>query len=187
MKIRISKQRLKFGIIFVSLTLIFAILVYFFFPFPVTEWRYGTAVLKFRVDLRKANEIQALPSCSEIHETFNSRFMHNITIYFQNNSASNVNDYALFAVETAELTYKMTRYFLEQKRIVGIDTQPWNVPGADPLGSVRHPRIYLLSPSTSQTNQVELRNWTLQITGRNLREFDLATAKALICILGIKL
>lgn len=180
MRIVIKKRKLKYTLIFILFILLITLVIFFFSP--VYEWNYKGYMFEFRDNLKDADKVFVEPSCQTIYDTFNNIYVRNITIYFKNDEE----DFGYFQLEVIELSYKLTLYYKINKKNIFVDAAKWNLE-EQPLGSPLHPRFYLIGPSSADRNSVELKNFTVIISGRNLQELDRATVKTMMCIFGIKI
>lgn len=182
MKVSVSKKKLTQIIVFSVLLVIFSSLFYLFWDFsPRNEWLHKGTIFDFRTNLFEANAVEIQPSCESLFIAYHNIYIRNLTIYFP----KDVIDLQLYQLEAVELSLKLNTYNIINGQNIFIDAAQWNVPDGDPIGSIYHPRIYLIGPDLAEKNSVEFFDYTITISGRNLEEFDKATVKTMICLFGI--
>jgi len=151
--------------------------------------------MNFRADLRDADKVIVLPNDAWVRDSFTSQYLRNITIVFKNDSS----DLGLVAIEAAELSYKLSIIYM--KNGIGIVSQseaeegiPDNaiVLSAAPIQDYRNLQgtftgvlIVLIPPSETNVTSIRASNNAVFISGKNDYEFDMATVKLLMVIMGI--
>lgn len=193
MIVKVDAQNLKTLSTFLLVATAFAVLVYGAWAIyttyfePVTSWDYKGVTFSFRSDLRDAVKWLPLDDqvCGTIRSDFNSVHLQNVTLYVKNDEF----DTALLTVEAVQFTSQLAPYYRADPPVpyeVGIKGATWNLE-ADPLGSPTHPRVYFIGPTSARELSVTFENYVLKIQGRSVAELDLATSRALMCVLGIEL
>ncbi|TAL46732.1 hypothetical protein EPN87_04470 [archaeon] len=177
-EVKISTKRIAFSITII----IIAIAFYFFYPYivyqlsPITSYDYYGTHLDFRSDLKEAQKVAVYPDESMIVSTVFAPFMTNLTISFQNTSQNN-----LVGVEAYEVAYKMKTAYIALNRNINITSHLGAVQGSE-----SNPVVILVPPMLANETSVRVSGFTITISGKTQREFDLATDKFLMVAMGIK-
>lgn len=188
-KIKLSKKILIF--IFISLSVVF--LVAFsprFIPKPITAWIYHGQIVRFRNDLRKADKVPVYPGETQVYLDTIHPLVKNVTIAFKD-AGEEENSY--YILEEVEIIFKMTlayRRMLNRYEGKSLEDMPkfnaMPVEGYSNLpGKIQNPIIALVHPKYA--NETAVRNYghVTYISGTTYEDFDLATIKFLMIVLGI--
>lgn len=182
MKTKVRIAFTKNQLIILSIISLFALLgfVYFYFvPKPITVIDYFGNRLVFRQDLREANRIEVYPNEQALRELMDGSQIENITIAYRNTT-----DASYTTVESIEIAYKLRIGYLVQGYDFNISASEFNSL-ENITGERANPIIALISPSMANETSVRVKDSVVYISGRNLKEFDLATIKFLITSLNI--
>jgi hypothetical protein len=175
-KIKISRNLAIFLALF--LIIIFVIVYFKISEYkPLTTINYKGLVLQFRADLREANKIEADEEA--IRKILWDKNIKNITIVFPNSS-----DLELIGVESFEIAYKLRLAYLLEGYDVEIKGKDFSYPFS--FESLPKPSIILIPPSLSNETFVKVEDSLIIISGKDEKDFDLATVKFLIVALGLK-
>jgi hypothetical protein len=105
-------------------------------------------------------------------------FVADLTIAFQNTSQNN-----LVGVEAYEIAYKMRTAYLALNRNINITPR---LADSTAYGTQENPVVFLVPPILANETSVRVTNFTVVISARTPKEFDLATDKFLMVAMGIK-
>lgn len=189
MKVKITTQR-AILLVLILLFLSLFILLYKNLPSQVYSAEYHGVRMNFRVNLKEAKNVPVYPSEYAIKMEIMNPYVENITIAFIPGSGQ---QNAHYAVETFEITNKLATAFLVSSGYLP-NFNVINVTSYQNLtGKIQNPIIALVHPFYSNETSVRLENHVVFIAGKNatssseqLRNFDLATVKFLISVLGIE-
>ena len=179
-EVKISTKRIVFSIAVIAV----AAALYLSYPyityqlFPITKYNYHGTELDFRSDLKEAQKIPVYPNERLVVDTLFSPFVTNLTIAFQDTSQ---NDFV--AVEAYGIAYKMRTAYLATNHNVNITSYATN---SSVYGTADNPVIILVPPVLAGETAVRVSNFTITISAKTLKEFDLATDKFLMVAMGIK-
>ncbi|MEM0333596.1 MAG: hypothetical protein QXX30_04035 [Candidatus Aenigmatarchaeota archaeon] len=185
-KINISIKRVT--ILATTLFIIFAI--YFYYPQiynwykysqPVKKIVYFNVPMEFREDLRLAKNIGVYPNEEIIREIFWNQELNRITIAVLNTT----NETHYIGVEAYEITFKLTSFYT----LNGLSVEIKGKEVSDILelkGNYTNPVIYIIPPVIANEALVRIENYTVFISGKSLKELDLATIRFIITVLGIR-
>lgn len=146
---------------------------------PLTEINYFGVELKFRTDLRKANQIVVYPNEKALVDLLMDPSIRKVSIGFVNTTQNN-----LTAVEGFEISYKLKIAYLVNGynvEIVGRELESYSE-----RGKLREPLIILVPPVDANETSVRVSEFTVYVSGLTKKEFDLAADKLLIVVMGIK-
>lgn len=192
---RVSIKFTKNVVIFVSIAVLIAcvVLAYIFLvPKPITSWNYNGQLVRFRNDLRKADEIPVYPSNIHVKEDLIHPLVENVTIVFKD-AGREENGY--YIVEEFEIVTKMTLAYRNMiNSYAGLTEEDMPTFNAVPVenysylpGMIENPIIALVHPKYANETSVRNEGHVTYISGKNYEQFDLATIKFLMVILGIKI
>jgi hypothetical protein len=168
---------------------------YFYVRFfePITVIDYKGVTVAFRADLREAAKVPVYPGESEIYRDTMHQLAKNVTIVFKDAGESG-NPY--YIVEEVELVNKLRIAYM-----LTFGTQadtgefvPGDIPTFDAQevgsyenlpGKIQNPIIALVHPMYANETSVRNEGHVTYISGRNLKELDLATDRFLMIALGI--
>jgi len=137
--------------------------------------------MEFREDLRLAKNIQVYPNESYLKQVFWRRDIERISLAILNST----NQTNLIGVEAYEITFKLTAFYSLNK--VPIEIKGKEVSNIYELkGNSTNPVIIIIPPSLANETLVRAENYTVYISGKSLKDLDLATVKFLMVILGIE-
>jgi hypothetical protein len=173
---------------------------------PVTVVDFNGEKMGFRVDLRQAEKVEVRPNEAALVAQMvrASRYVNsdgtiifrkplsNVTIVFKStivNGTSGPNTMGWYTVEVTEIIKKMTALYHGKLR-TPINFQVKEVQSYDGLkGSNTAPIVALVHPDLTDRTGVEVDSDNDVVTiygGNSLKDFDLATEKFLMVIMGIK-
>lgn len=179
-KIKLKNALLFSSVIFsVVLAIRFLPTIYRFFT-PITSINYHGHLLLFRSDLKKAKKIPVYPSSEAVKEVMMQPTIKKITIFFQDTE-----DNSLTAVESYEITYILKTVYLVNG--FSVDFSGELVDDFQNIkSSEENPGIVLIPPSLANETFVRIEGYKVIISGKDAKEFDLATDKFLMDVIGIK-
>jgi hypothetical protein len=184
-KIKLTKIKIiAFSIIALSLTIL-----YISFPYlqkwyqstqPITEINYFGVPMKFREDIRLAKNIEVYPNETYLKSIFRSIEIKGITIGILNFT----NETNIIGVEAVEITFKLSSFY-------SLASLPVAIKGKE-IGSLyeisgnsTNPVIIIIPPVIANETFVRVENYTVFISGKTLKDLDLATIKFIAVVLGI--
>ena len=179
-QLRISTKRIAFAVAIIVIVAAF----YFSYPyisynlFPITHYNYYGTQLDFRSDLKEAQKMPVYPNEALIVDTVFNPFVQNLPVVFQDTSQN-----SLVYVEAYEIGYKMRTAYLTINRQVNINSRVVNF---TEQGMLINPVIVLVPPVLANETSVRVSNFTVIISAKTLKEFDLVTDKFLMVAMGIK-
>jgi hypothetical protein len=184
-KIKLTKMKI---IAFATVAILLTFL-YVYYPYlqkwyqsaqPITEINYFGVPMKFREDIRLAKNIEVYPNETYLKSIFRSREIKGITIGVLNFT----NETNIIGVEAVEITFKLSSFY----SIAGL---PVAIKGKE-IGSLyeisgnsTNPIIIIIPPSIANETFVKAENYTVFISGKTLKDLDLATIKFIAIVLGI--
>jgi len=181
-------------IVAVAAALVAAGYVYVRFFEPIRVINYKDEPLEFREDLREAAKVPVYPGESEIYRDTMHQLAKNITIVFKDAGPS---ENAYCRVEILELYSKMTLAYKlafgtvdpETGEIIPSTIPTFNVQNVSSYenlpGKIQNPIIAIVPPMYANETSVRNEGHVTLISGRNLKELDLATDRFLMIALGI--
>lgn len=182
-------QIIAFAIIAFIVVSVFLLYLYTKPPEPVYTVTIDDKVIGFRADLREASKVPVYPNEIALFREIAHQLVTNITIAFKPATG----DQGIYSVEAFEITYKLLRYVYP-----AMGTQPtvnvMEVESFDNLpGKIQNPIIVLVHPRYANETSVRVKDHVVFISGKFSKDptnpyknLDLATAKFLMVILGIK-
>jgi len=198
--IKISKKMLRNVKIFlvvvvaiISITIAYKVSIDFYNSNikEIKMWNYRGNDIGFRADLRKADKVPVYPGETEVYLDTMHPLVKNITIAYKDVEDS---ERGYYAVEAYEITYKMK---IAYSYLVGTDSEgvskipTFNVEVVDQYahlpGKIQNPIIALVHPVYANETSVRNEGHVTYISGETFEEFDLATVKFLMTIMGIEL
>jgi len=183
--IKLTKMKI---IAIVMITLVLTIL-YFSYPYlkewylsmkPITEINYFGVPMKFREDIRLARSIEVYPNETYVKSIFRSKELKSVTIGILNYT----NQTNIIGVEAVEITFKLSSFY-------SLASMPVIIKGkeigsiSEIIGNSTNPVIIIIPPSIANETLVRVENYTVFISGKTLKELDLATIKFITLVLGI--
>jgi len=186
-EVRVKLTKMKI-IAIVMITLVLTIL-YFSYPYlkewylsmkPITEINYFGVPMKFREDIRLARSIEVYPNETYVKSIFRSKELKSVTIGILNHT----NQTNIIGVEAVEITFKLSSFY-------SLASMPVIIKGkeigsiSEIIGNSTNPVIIIIPPSIANETLVRVENYTVFISGKTLKELDLATIKFITLILGI--
>ena len=186
-EVRVKLTKMKI-IAIVMITLVLTIL-YFSYPYlkewylsmkPITEINYFGVPMKFREDIRLARSIEVYPNETYVKSIFRSKELKSVTIGILNYT----NQTNIIGVEAVEITFKLSSFY-------SLASMPVIIKGkeigsiSEIIGNSTNPVIIIIPPSIANETLVRVENYTVFISGKTLKELDLATIKFITLILGI--
>ncbi len=190
-KIRITKNMLIFISVLVCLISLISIYV-IFVPKPITTWNYKGQLVRFRADLRKADKVPVYPGETQIYLDTIHPLVKNVTIAFKD---AGKEGNAYYIVEEFELITKMTLAYRSMlSNYQGLSEESMPKFNAVPVenyanlpGKIQNPIIALIPPKYANETAVRNKGHVTYISGTTYEDFDLATIKFLMIVLGIDL
>ena len=186
-EVRVKLTKMKI-IAIVMITLVLTIL-YFSYPYlkewylsmkPITEINYFGVPMKFREDIRLARSIEVYPNETYVKSIFRSKELKSVTIGILNYT----NQTNIIGVEAVEITFKLSSFY-------SLTSMPVIIKGkeigsiSEIIGNSTNPVIIIIPPSIANETLVRVENYTVFISGKSLKELDLATIKFITLVLGI--
>jgi hypothetical protein len=133
----------------------------------------------FRDSVELANKILTYPNEKVVHELFWDPNITNITIVFK--PISSINPY--YVAEVFELTYKLSLMYR-------LNAMNKNF-GAEPIDSYENIteeknilKIILIPPSIANETYISVDGNRIYVYAKNLKDFDLAIIKVILCAMG---
>lgn len=154
------------------------VIIYLIFTQPLKTYDFYGTKLGFRSDLKQASKIPLYPNDTVIHDILWNQELENLTIVFVNSSEN-----SLVLVEAFEITYKLSLAYNQFDFPVSINAK--EVESYDSLNATDYPLIALIPPSLADETAVRLEDNIIYIKGMTKEDFDLATVKFLMIVLGI--
>jgi len=184
-KIKLTKMKvIAFAILAIASTIL-----YVFFPYlqswyqlirPLTEINYFGVPMKFREDIRLARDIAVYPNETYLKSIFRNKNIERITIGILNYT----NETNVIGVEAVEITFKLsTFYSLVPMKVTIKGKEIGSLYEIE--GNATNPLIIIIPPSIANETSVRVENYTVFISGKSLKELDLATIKFITIVLGI--
>ena len=151
-------------------------------PKPILSVSLNGNTVLFRDDLKEASKIPIYPDEQSVAKFFSNPNVTNITFAFKPFQGEN----GLDLLEESEIIFKTTLLYSQFGYQPSYKAVP--VRTYDQVNSTSSaPTIVLVSPKFANETSVRLENNTLFISGTNQRNFDIATIKFMMTILGIKM
>jgi hypothetical protein len=186
-EVRIKLTRMR--IILFLIVVAFIAIIYLSYPHlqkwyqstkPMTEINYFGVPMRFREDVRLAKNIEVYPNETYIKSIFRSREINGITIGILNFT----NETNIIGVEAVEITFKLSSFY-------SLASLPVAIKGKE-IGSLyeisgnsTNPVIIIIPPTIANETLVRAENYTVFISGKTLKDLDLATIKFISVVLGI--
>jgi hypothetical protein len=186
-EVRIKLTRMR--IILFVMVVVFLVIIYLSYPYlqkwyqstkPITEINYFGVPMKFREDVRLAKNIEVYPNETYIKSIFRSREIEGITIGILNFT----NQTNIIGVEAVEITFKLSSFY-------SIVALPVVIKGKEIgsfyeiSGNSTNPVIIIIPPAIANETLVKAENYTIFISGKTLKDLDLATIKFIAVVLGL--
>jgi hypothetical protein len=150
---------------------------------PITQRNWRGHLLEFRADLRRACEIEVLPSESSLYELLMHPDVQNITIVFKPAGEAE-NPY--YILQEMEIVPKLLLAYHYLGSKPNFDAEP--VDRYEGLrGTPAHPIIALVHPIYSNETGIEVRDGVVFIRAASYEEFDLVVVKFLMVALDIEI
>jgi hypothetical protein len=136
--------------------------------------------MKFREDIRLAKNIEVYPNETYLKSIFRSKEIKGITIGILNFT----NQTNIIGVEAVEITFKLSSFY-------SIAALPVVIKGKEIesfyeiSGNSTNPVIIIIPPAIANETLVRVENYTVFISGKTLKDLDLATIKFISVVLGI--
>lgn len=179
-RVRISFTKNQFIVLIIVLLFLFLLFLYFYTQRPITTINYLGEKLTFRQDLREANKIKVYPSEKILQDLMNGTKIRNVTIAYKKTS-----DISYTLLEAVEITYKLRRGYLAQGYDFKIVAKEFDSL-ENITGEQSTPIIVLIPPSIANETSVRVKDSAVYISGKDLKNFDLATIKFLVVTLKIR-
>jgi len=147
---------------------------------PLLEIEYNGKKIKFRSDLREADQIKVFNG-EKIKEILNP----NVTkIYIAYKPSTND---SLYVIEIFEIVPKLLIYYFFPKNVnpkfEAMEVEDYS----EVFGTKKEPVIVLVHPDYANSTFVKAEDFKIIISGITAKDLDLATIKFLLIALGIKL
>jgi hypothetical protein len=184
-KVKLTRKRIiVFAVIAIATTIF-----YICYPYlqkwyqstqPITEINYFGVPMKFREDIRLAKNIEVYPNETYIKSIFRNKEIKGITIGILNFT----NETNVIGVEAVEITFKLSSFY----SMAGL---PVVIKGKEIgsfyeiSGNSTNPVIIIIPPTIANETLVRAENYTVFISGKTLKDLDLATIKFISVVLGI--
>jgi len=184
-KIKLTKMKIiAFAIIAIALTILYISLPYlknwYQSTRPLTEINYHGVPMKFREDIRLARDIAVYPNETYIKSIFRSKNIERVTIGILNYT----NQTNVIGVEAVEITFKLsTFYSLAPMKVAIKGKEIGSLYEIE--GTAANPLIIIIPPAIANETLVKAENYTVFISGKSLKELDLATIKFITIVLNI--
>jgi hypothetical protein len=184
MKVKIKPKKIlpKILIIIAILSVISIILVVSFRQKLTTAVYYRGKAYTFRQDVKAAEKIPVYPNDKTLRDLFWDYKIKNITILY--NPAINTSGF--YQVEAFELTYKLSQIYMSlyplviQKNFGGQEIASYdNITREEGVL-----KIVLIPPAVANDTYVRVGGNRVFISGKTYREFDLATIKTILSVMG---
>lgn len=186
-KIRLTKERLIALSVFI-LTSIAIILLYphlyslYKSTQPIKKIVYFNVPMEFREDLRLAKNISVIPNEDSIRRIFWNRGLKKITIAILNST----NQTSLIGVEAYEITFKLTTFYTIKR--MNVEIKGREISEAHEIsGDSSNPVIVIIPPELANETSVRVEDYNVYISGKSLKELDLATIKFIMTVLHLEL
>jgi len=184
-RIKLTKMKIiAFAIIAITLTILYVSLPYlqnwYQSKRPLTEINYFGVPMKFREDIRLARNVTVYPNETYIKSIFRNKNIERITIGILNYT----NETNVIGVEAVEITFKLsTFYSLVPMKVAIKGKEIGSIYEIE--GNETNPLIIIIPPSIANETSVKAEDYTVFISGKSLKELDLATIKFMVIALGI--
>jgi len=184
-RIKLTKMKIiAFAIITIASTILYISLPYlkdwYQSTRPLTEINYFGVPMKFREDIRLARDIAVYPNETYIKSIFRNSIIKGIKIGILNYT----NETNLIGIEAVEITFKLsTFYSLASMKVAIKGKEIGSLYEIE--GNLTNPLIIIIPPSIANETSVRAENYTVFISGKSLKELDLATIKFMAIVLGI--
>ena len=193
MKVRIKFSG-KLKVFLLVLLIVASLVVYYilFTPKPIYYVNYYGHVIEFRTDLRQADKIQVYPGESQVYLDTIHPLVDNVTIVFKD-AGEDGNPH--YIVEEMEIIIKMSAAYrrmlagypgLTEEDMPKFDAIPVDEYANLP-GKIQNPIIALVHPKYANETAVRNEGHVTYISGTTFENFDLATTKFLMIVLGIEI
>jgi hypothetical protein len=159
---------------------------------PITTWDYKGQVVAFRVDLREAANVPVYPSDDLVYRDLMNPLVKNVTIVFKD---AGTGDNPYYILEEMEIIPKMT---LAYSYVLGSDTSDGTTSYGAPVfnaqsvesysnlpGKIQNPIIALVHYKYANETSVRMDGHVTYISGKTPQDFDKATVRFLMIVLGI--
>jgi len=180
-----AKFRIKLSllaILFSVSAIIFLLSYYFYEQKPIYSWKIDNFTFVFRGNLREAEKIPVYPSEENLNSILTSKKLKNITIAFKDAGEENY----YYSLEAYEIAYKLSLFY----KIKGMQVSfaPLEIDSYENLkGSEENIIIALVHPKFSTENGIRIEDYVIYVKARDLKNFDLAVIKLLMCAMQIKI
>jgi hypothetical protein len=184
-KIKLTKMKIiAFAIAAIIITIFIASLPYITEWYnslqPITRATYKGIIIEFRNDLRLARKIEVYPNESYLRSIFLNKSVNEVIIGVLNST----NQTGVIGVEVWEISFKLSLFYSLnglKVRIRGEQIEKYT----DLVGNSTHPVIIIIPPAIANETLVKAENYTIFISGKTLKDLDLATIKFISIVLGL--
>jgi hypothetical protein len=184
-KIKLTKMRIiAFAIAVIIITIFIASLPYITEWYnslqPITRVTYKGIIIEFRDDLRSARKIEVYPNESHLKSIFLNKSVNEVIIGVLNST----NQTGVIGVEVWEISFKLSLFYSLnglKVRLRGEQIEKCT----DLVGNSTNPVIIIIPPAIANETLVKAENYTVFISGKTLKDLDLATIKFISVVLGI--
>jgi hypothetical protein len=184
-KIKLTKMKIiAFAIVAIIITIFIASLPYITEWYnslqPITRVTYNGIIIEFRDDLRSARKIEVYPNESYLKSIFLNKSVNEVIIGVLNST----NQTGAIGVEVWEISFKLSLFYSLnglKVRLRGEQIEKYT----DLVGNSTHPVIIIIPPAIANDTLVKAENYTVFISGKTLKDLDLATIKFISVVLGI--
>jgi hypothetical protein len=184
-KVKLTKMRIiAFAIAVIIITIFIASLPYITEWYnslqPITRVTYKGIIIEFRDDLRSARKIEVYPNESYLKSIFLNKSVNEVIIGVLNST----NQTGVIGVEVWEISFKLSLFYSLnglKVRLRGEQIEKYT----DLVGNSTNPVIIIIPPAIANETLVRVENYTVFISGKTLKDLDLATIKFIAVVLGI--
>jgi hypothetical protein len=184
-KIKLTKMKIiAFAIVAIALTIFIAALPYITEWYnslqPITRVTYNGIIIKFRDDLKSARKVEVYPNESYLKSIFLNNSINEVIIGVLNST----NQTGIIGVEVWEISFKLSLFYSLnglKVRLRGEQIEKYT----DLVGNSTNPVIIIIPPAIANETLVKAENYTVFISGKTLKDLDLATIKFIAVVLGI--
>lgn len=149
---------------------------------PIRKINYHGVPMEFREDLKLAKKISVIPNEESVKRIFWSDSIDRVTIAVLNTT----NETSLIGVEAYEITFKLSTFYTLMNARTEIKGKEVSFV-SEVRGNSTNPVIYIIPPVIANETLVKVENYTVYISGKTLKDLDLATIKFLMIVLGINI
>ncbi|MEM5801840.1 MAG: hypothetical protein QXQ18_00425 [Candidatus Aenigmatarchaeota archaeon] len=181
LRIKITREQI---IGFTSLLLLFLVGIYLYLNFyPVRTVVIDGTPITFRQNIKEAKNVLVFPNEDEIFNKLFNTAVINITFVFKD-AGERENPY--YILQEVEIINKLTFAYARLNRKVNFNAMPIET-YENLRGTIYNPIIALIHPIYANETFVMVKDNVIFISGKNYKDFDLATIRFLSIALNIKI